>query len=103
MLCQLTSNAAVMICTSISLTATSDCCLRQQANRHLLSHSRSRVVQMPKITYIYKKFTIPGVSRTNSAYNLALCFYSMHFNIVTLFTISFLKWSFPFMFSTYVL
>jgi len=58
---------------------------------------------MPKIAYMDKKFTIPDVSRTNPVYNLALCFNSMHFNIITLFTITFLKWSFPFMFSTYVL
>jgi len=50
---------------------------------------------MPTAAYIDKKFPTPGVSRINPVYNLALCFSSRHFNIITLLTISFLKGPFP--------
>ena len=94
--CQLTPNTAAGFSRRLSTSRQHQAAanVRKQTGTFSVT-SWSRVVQMPTAAYPDKKFPVPGVSRTNPLYKLALCFDNRHFNIITLFTTSFLKWSFP--------
>jgi hypothetical protein len=95
-LCQLTSNTAAGFARRLSASRQHQAAANVSKQTGTYSVTPwSPVVQIPTVAYIDKTFPIPGVSRTNPVYNLALCFNSRHINIITLFTTRFLKWSFP--------